>query len=362
MNAPSSNQPYVTYTEIMEQPSAWAATLDELQSRMSDIRAFVQASGAERVIFTGCGTPHYLSISAAVMCRALTGLQAEAIPSSSIWLFPQWSLQSNEKTLLVAVSRSGETTEILQAIEKFKAVISGPTVTITCFEESRIVKAVSLPIVVREAREQGIAQTRSFSSMLIATQTLITALAGQSLSQRYLELPALGRGLIAQYAQLAQQLGEDKSLERFFFLGSHLYYGLACEAMLKMKEMTLSYSEAFHFLEFRHGPMSMVNAQSLVVGLISEAGLPHEVAVLREMRERGARTLAITPVKLDADVADYQFVLPGGLTDIERAPLYLPGLHVMDYYRALLNGLNPDKPQNLTAVVNLDVEAIEEKH
>lgn len=354
MNAPSSNQPYVTYTEIMEQPTAWAATLDELQSRMPEIRAFVQSSGVKHVIFTGCGTPHYLSISAAVMCRALTGLQAEAIPSSSIWLFPEWTLQPKEKTLLVAISRSGETTEILRAIEKFKAVVGGPTVAITCFEESRIVKAVSLPIVVREAREQGIAQTRSFSSMLIATQALITALAGQALSQRTLELPVLGRKLIDQHYTLAQQLGQDRSLERFFFLGSHLYYGLACEAMLKMKEMTLSYSEAFHFLEFRHGPMSMVNAHSLVVGLISEAGLSHEIAVLREMRERGARTLAITPVALDANVADYQFILPEGFTDLERAPFYLPGLHVMDYYRALLNGLNPDKPQNLTAVVNLE--------
>lgn len=73
------------------------------------------------------------------------------------------------------------------------------------------------------------------------------AIAGKPLSKRYLELPSMGRSLLDTYFRLARELGEDKSIDHFFFfLGSHPYYGLACEAMLKMKEMTLSYSEAFH--------------------------------------------------------------------------------------------------------------------
>jgi glucosamine--fructose-6-phosphate aminotransferase (isomerizing) len=125
--------------------------------------------------------------------------------------------------------------------------------------------------------------------------------------------------------------------------------------MLKMKEMSLSYSEAYHFLEFRHGPMSMVNRQTLVVGLLSEAALPHEIAVLKDMRALGGRVLAITPVKLPPEAADYQIVLPKGLTDMERGALYLPALQLLAFYRSLRNGLNPDTPTNLTAVVNLNI-------
>ena len=79
---------------------------------------------------------------------------------------------------------------------------------------------------------------------------------------------------------LPQRLGADLEVERFFFLGSGPFYGLACEAMLKLKEMSLSYAEPYHFLEFRHGPMSMVDARTLVVGLLSDTGLTEEIRVL----------------------------------------------------------------------------------
>jgi glucosamine--fructose-6-phosphate aminotransferase (isomerizing) len=74
--------------------------------------------------------------------------------------------------------------------------------------------------------------------------------------------------------------------------------------MLKMKEMSLSYAEAYHFLEFRHGPMSMVNGSTLIVGLLSQAAYEHELALLREMRGLGARVLAITPNEIEAGEVD----------------------------------------------------------
>ena len=84
----------------------------------------------------------------------------------------------------------------------------------------------------------------------------------------------------------AHDLGANLALDRFYFLGSGIRYGLACEANLKMKEMTLTHSEAFHFLEFRHGPMSMVNSETAVIGLLSDANRVHEMAVLE--RNEGA--------------------------------------------------------------------------
>jgi glucosamine--fructose-6-phosphate aminotransferase (isomerizing) len=148
-----------------------------------------------------------------------------------------------------------------------------------------------MALIVREAQEQSIAQTRSFSSMLVLAQAWAWLLANGEHLQTLSSLPAIGDRLISENLDLAQQLGEDRGLDRFFFLGSGPQYGLACEAMLKMKEMSLSYSEAFPFMEFRHGPMSMVNDATLIVGLLSDAARDYEVAVLEEMRALGARTL-----------------------------------------------------------------------
>jgi glucosamine--fructose-6-phosphate aminotransferase (isomerizing) len=131
---------------------------------------------------------------------------------------------------------------------------------------------------------------------------------------------------------------------------------LACEANLKMKEMSLSVSEAFHFLEFRHGPMSMVDERTLVVGLLSEKAHADELAVLREMRTLGAQTLVLADQPLAEQEADYQVCFHSGLPETNRAVLYLPVLQLLGYYRAMKNGQNPDQPHNLTAVIVLEAE------
>ena len=116
--------------------------------------------------------------------------------------------------------------------------------------------------------------------------------------------------------------------------------GVASEAMLKMKEMSLSYSEAFHFLEFRHGPMSMVNDHTLVVGLIGEEAAAQEIAVLRNMKARGAQILALT--ENDHAMNEWAHVvhLDSMLPSWARPVTYMPVLQLMAYYRALSNGQN----------------------
>jgi glucosamine--fructose-6-phosphate aminotransferase (isomerizing) len=313
------------------------------------------------IIFTGCGSPYYLARSAAATFQAVAGAPGQAHPASELLLFPDMVLPHGSWSLLVAISRSGQTTEVLRAIATFADRHGGPTIGVTCYEDTPLERAVSLTLIAREAHERSLAQTRSFTSMLLAAQSLIFTLADQPLRDVFLGLPDHCAALLGRYGLLAQQLGRDESIERFFFLGGGPLYGLACEAMLKMKEMSLSYSEAYHFLEFRHGPMAMVDRRTLVVGLLSERALAHEVAVLTEMRALGARVLAITPDELAAGQVNEQIVLPPGLSDVERGALYLPILQLMAFYRALHNGLDPDRPTNLNAVVHLDIDAIERR-
>ncbi len=153
---------------------------------------------------------------------------------------------------------------------------------------------------------------------------------------------------MAEYDALAQKFGGNLDFDRFYFLGSGVRYGLACEVNLKMKEMTLTHSEPFHFLEFRHGPMSMVTERALIVGLVSERNSSHELAVLNEMQALGGTVLALGESGLDV-------CFDSGLPEAGRAVLYLPVLQLMAFYRSLAKGLNPDCPTNLTAVVKLNL-------
>jgi len=160
------------------------------------------------------------------------------------------------------------------------------------------------------------------------------------------KLPPIGDNNIQKYDALARKFGEDLDLDRFYFLGSGPRYGLACETNLKMKEMTLTHSEPFHFFEFRHGPMSMVADSAAIIGMRSSVNASHEQTVLDEMRNLGGQVLSLA--ESDADVS-FESHLPEEVRNV----LYLPVLQLMAYYRAMAQGLNPDQPRNLNAVVEL---------
>lgn len=347
---------YHTYDEIMNQPVAWDAALAEVDRQDVALRTLFQAHQPEQLLYVGCGSPYFLARTAASLSRAITRIDSHAHPGSDVWLFPEQTLTQVGNRLMVVISRSGETTELMKAVESYRASGGSGVVAVTCYEASTLASRADLTIAAAAAQEIGLAQTRSFTSMLLLTQGVIHAFADQPLTPAFRTLPELGRRLIDEYAGFAEQFGSDMDarFERFYFLGGGSLYGLACEAMLKMKEMSLSLSEAYHFMEFRHGPMSMANPETLIIGMVSEAATDYEAAVLSEMRRRGATVLAITPKPLAAESADTQIILPGGLTDLERGALYLPTLHQIIYAHTLRKGLNPDLPNNLTAVINLN--------
>jgi glucosamine--fructose-6-phosphate aminotransferase (isomerizing) len=204
-------------------------------------------------------------------------------------------------------------------------------------------------IVIDKGQEQSVAQTRSFASMYVAVTALCAKMAGRGdLAEAMGKLPEIGNWVIGNYEGWVKGIGENLDFNRFYFLGSGIRYGLACEVNLKMKEMTLTHSEPFHFLEFRHGPMSMVNEKTVVVGLLSDANRVHEARVLSEMKRLGATVAALG--ESEADV-----VFESGIPEGVRGVLYLPVLQLMAFYRSLAKGLNPDRPHNLTAVVKLDL-------
>ena len=333
-----------TYKEILSQTSAWKQALDQAsRSHLPDIDEGTQ------VIFTGCGSGYYISLAASSLFAALSGGPTQAVPAGEFLLDPGAAARGiASRAVLVATSRSGTTTETLRAAEQWKSQKLGNVVAIGT-REAALSRMADVTILVPEADEQSIAQTRAFTSMYLAAAGLCARMAGKAeLLSEMAKLPEAGHRLISQQQHSAEELGRNLQIDRFYFLGSGIRYPLACEANLKMKEMTLTESEAFHFLEFRHGPMSMVNERTLVAGLVSDVGRSLETQVLNEMTKLGARTLT-----LGETAADVSF--DSGVPEIVRAVLYLPYLQLMAYHRAIAKGLNPDRPRYLSAAIHLSL-------
>lgn len=341
-----------TRQEILSQPEAWAAALEVLAAARRSVLDLDPARRYGQILFTGCGSTYYLSLAAAALTQELTGLTCRAFPASELWLYPASSVgrtdsPTYQKTLLVAVSRSGETTETLHACEAFLEAGRGELVTLSCYGEMPLAKMGALNLVLPSGQEQSVAQTRAFSTLYLGTVALAALWAGRrDLFDSLARLPEAGRRVLAQAAPLATDLGRDLSLDRFYWLGSGPRYGLAAELSLKMKEMSLSHSEPFHFLEFRHGPKSMVTASTLAIGLRSGVNGSHEAAVLDDVRALGGRVLALAE-------SESEVRFETGLDEAIVNILYLPAGQLIAFERALAKGLNPDRPNHLDTVVRL---------
>jgi glucosamine--fructose-6-phosphate aminotransferase (isomerizing) len=337
-----------TQREIFSQPDAWSAALEVLTGLRAAVQTLVRSKAYESVIFTGCGSTYYLALAAAALFQEQNGIYARALPASEIWLYPRSAFRAQSPTLLVAISRSGETTETLYAVEQFKSQAQGDVLTLSCYPDKALAAMGDVNIVLPSGQEQSIAQTRAFSVLYLGA-VMLSALWGEQkpLIDELGKLPQVGRKLLDSYHNLAVSWGKQTNLDRFYFLGSGPRYGLACELNLKMKEMSLTHSEPFHFMEFRHGPQSMVTPTTLIVGLRSEQNQAEENQVLADMRTGGAQVLSLA--EADADVA-----FASGLSEAARNILYLPIGQIIAYERSLAKGLDPDRPNNLEAVVRLN--------
>ena len=347
---------YATYREIIGQPRALAAAVHAVQALGDPIRALWEAQPYGGVFFIGCGSTYYVSLAAASIFQRLTGTPARGIPASELLITPQDFNLGDETAprLLVAVSRSGATTETLRAVKVFQAAGHGSVITITCQPGNELSRLGQLNLFIPEAQEQSVAQTQAFSAMWIASCALCAVIARRDeLLVELQQVPELARRIIGAAHERLQVLGGNPTFDRVYFLGSGLRYGLACEGSLKMKEMTLTHSEAFHFLEFRHGPQSMATSSTLIVALMGDDNQHYEADILHDLGEMGVQLLILAnrpPESLESA----SLVVGDSLGEIARSVLYLPPLQLLAFGRAIAKEQNPDRPHNLQAVVCLD--------
>jgi glutamine---fructose-6-phosphate transaminase (isomerizing) len=337
-----------TYTreEIISQPEAWMQAIAVLNEQYELLREFSRAVAIQQVLFTGCGSTYYLSLAAAAMFQEMTGISARALPASEVWLSPQSSISATP-TILIAISRSGETSETVKACEAYSTREDGKIITLVCQPGSTLTRMGLVNLVFPSGMEKSIAQTRAFSTLYLGATGLSMAWTDGGEQLACLDtLPSIANRIITDFWSKAAEYGQNLSLDRIYFLGSGGRFGLACELNLKMKEMSLTHSEAFHFMEFRHGPKAMVNEKTLIVGLVSKSNAFYENAVLSDMRELGAEI--VTMGENNADVS-----FNSGLEEVRRNVLYLPFGQIMAFERALAKNLDPDRPHNLDPVVKL---------
>lgn len=346
-----------TYTEILSQPAVWQATVEEVTAQRARLVEFFASPRPSEVLYVGCGSTYYGTLVAASTFQALTGIPARAAPASEVLLFPDTILPRSGQPLLIAPSRSGETSESLQAAEVFRERCGGRIFTVCCDPHSTLARAATFGLMLPAAQEESVVQTRSYSAILLALQLTAATVAGrEDVWERGKRLPSLAENWLASQQARTEELAAQDWKEAVL-LGSGPLYGQATEGKLVLTEMSRTPSQSYHFLEVRHGPKALVGAETLVAGLICEASPDLERPVLRELRAQEATTLAFSPTGWPSGepAPDHLFVLPEPLSDFLNGFPALMAFQLLAYHRAIRRGLNPDAPENLQAVTRLEL-------
>lgn len=343
-----------TWHEITTQGESWRSAIEATLALKEPLQALLRRNADQPIFFIGCGSTHYLAQYAAPFFQGTTGLPCRSAPSSELYLQTDALVGRGERPLIVALSRSGETSETILAVEKMRAR-GCEALTISCYEATPLAALSSLTIAIVGGREQSFAQTRSFAGMLVALQALAALAAGdEALLAELRSLPEMAPDIIARATPLARTLGPSEAFQRITYLGSGPLYGLANEATVKVKEMSLSIAEGYHFLEFRHGPIALVDEEHLIIALLSDALREYELGVLRDLKQLGAHILAIANDDRGlGELCEAVFTLNAPVPERSRAVLYLPFVQLFAYFRALARGLNPDRPRHVVMAVKL---------
>jgi len=304
------------------------------------------------VLFTGCGTSFYLAIAAARYYQSATGEVAVAVPASELFLHTNTHILSNKKYNIIGISRSGTTSEIIMALEHLNGSENIRTMAVTCNGDTPMAEVANEVIALNDISEKSVVMTQSFSNMLYALQLYAAKISQRVELMNQLEkIPALVTTALGNGEQL-KQVTEDLAKKRFIFLGSGAYNGLAKEATLKLKEMTQTECESYSNLEFRHGPISIVDEATVVILFTQKETKDFDQALIKDIQKLGGFVGVIGIASADLE-ADLIIRLSEEIDDLNRLVEVVPYFQLLAYQRAIFKGYDPDKPRNLTQVVSL---------
>jgi glutamine---fructose-6-phosphate transaminase (isomerizing) len=350
--------------EIHEQPAALRATLSgRLHAGGAVDLSEVDLTGLERVTIVGCGTSYHAALLGKDAIERLARIPVEvAVASEYRYADPI----VDEKTLVVAITQSGETTDTLAAVEAAQD-FGGRVLAVTNTQGSLITREADAVLLTKAGPEICVASTKTFLAQVAALDLLALELARTRATVPKGELLRLGRDLRRAPEKVEETLGllegrVEEAAHVFegarcaLFLGRGPSYPVALEGALKLKEISYLPAEGYPAGEMKHGPIALVDENCPVVAVLGE-GLVREKTLsnVEETLARGAAVLAIAREddKAARRISRVVLPIPDAPEMLDAFVLSVP-LQLLAYRVAKNRGLDVDKPRNLAKSVTVE--------
>ena len=349
--AQKGGYPHFMLKEIHEQPAV-AGELLHVLDHSQDVAAFTaKMASARNLYLVGCGTSYHACLLGSVYLSRLAG--RTAIPVLAPQFKPQFGGALNDQDVAVFVSQSGETKDVLNAIEFARQRGAGVLGLVNVIGSTLMnVSDVHLPLVC--GYEISVPATKTFTNQCLAFLYLAMRLGGRDTSS-LAGLPAQMEATLAAVEPQIEALVDGLAgWDDLYCLGYGLTYPIALEGALKLKEITYAHCEGMLSTEFKHGPLSAVRQDYPVLFVSAPEDVPLVISGINEVTCRTGRAIAIgqQDERLQAN-ANELISLPPADPELFGILSVLP-LQLLSYRLSLARGYDPDFPRNLSKTLTVD--------
>ena len=353
--------------EIHEQPKAvrdtLASAIQDGQIQYDKLGLTPEELGELNAVYiVGCGSAYHVGVTAQYVLEDLARVPVRVELASE---FRYRTPLLPEKTLVIIISQSGETADSLAALRQAKQY-GASTLAIVNVVGSTIAREADHVFYTLAGPEIAVATTKAYSTQLAASYVLAIALAKargtlteEDAARMIGELETLPdkiEKLLENKERIQWFASKQVAAKDIFFIGRGIDYAISLEGSLKMKEISYIHSEAYAAGELKHGTISLIEPNTLVVGILTQQDLYEKtLSNLLECKSRGAYLMALTcsgNYSIE-DSADFVIYIPK--TDPHfTASLGVIPLQLLGYYVSVAKGLDVDKPRNLAKSVTVE--------
>ncbi|MBP2402998.1 glutamine--fructose-6-phosphate transaminase (isomerizing) [Streptomyces syringium] len=315
------------------------------------------ARAVRRVKILGCGTSYHAGQIGAQMIEELARIPADAEPASE---FRYRNPVVDPDTLYIAVSQSGETYDVLAAVQELKRK-GARVLGLVNVVGSAIARETDGGIYVHAGPEVCVVSTKCFTNMVVSFGLLALHLGrtrdlsvadGKRIIAGLRKLPEQIAEILANEEEIEKLAGEYADAKSMMFIGRVRGYPVAREASLKLKEVSYIHAEAYPASELKHGPLALIEPAMPTVAIVPDDDLLEKNrAALEEIKARSGRILAVAHQVQEK--ADHTIVVPKNEDELDPILMGIP-LQLLAYYTAKAMGRDIDKPRNLAKSVTVE--------
>ena len=353
--------------EIYEQPNAILNTLDGRVGG-DDVLENIFGEGSndlfakvKRIQITACGTSLHAGRVAANWFSAIAGLPTQ-IDYASEYRYKNPYIDKN--TLLVTISQSGETADTLAALRYAKDQKYLASLAICNVPTSSLARESDFLLLTNAGPEIGVASTKAFTTQLIALMLLTLSLAKASgtnpklrsrVIQALRQMPDIVEKSLELKGDIIDIASEIAQQDNALFLGRGMFYPIAKEGALKLKEISYIHAEAYPAGELKHGPLALIDERMPVVAIAPEHELAEKlVSNLEEVKARGGALYVFGNAKEKLSLERGKYISMPECDFLLTPILYTIPLQILSYEVALIRGTDIDQPRNLAKSVTVE--------